>query len=59
MNGVTLPIVTLGIIRPENSGATQNCTAKPKSSAVWACLGVDPLDVPRTTYRASEGKRSQ
>ena len=24
-----------------------------------ACLGVDPLDMPRTPYRASEGKRSQ
>ena len=22
------------------------------------CLGVDPLDMPRTPYRASEGKRS-
>ena len=29
-----------------------------KSSAVWACLGVDPLDMPRTPYRVSEGKRS-
>ena len=28
-------------------------------SAVWACLGVYPLDMPRTPYRASEGKRSQ
>ena len=36
-----------------------NCTAKPKSPAVWACLGVDPLDMPRTPYRAREGKRSQ
>ena len=26
---------------------------------VWACLGVYPLDMPRTPYRASEGKRSQ
>ena len=25
----------------------------------WACLGVYPLDMPRTPYRASEGKRSQ
>ena len=30
-----------------------------KSLAVWACLGVYPLDMPRTPYRASEGKRSQ
>ena len=36
-----------------------NCTAKLKSPAVWACLGVYPLDMPRTPYRASEGKRSQ
>ena len=26
---------------------------------VWAYLGVYPLDMPRTPYRASEGKRSQ
>ena len=30
-----------------------------KSPAVWAYLGVYPLDMPRTPYRASEGKRSQ
>ena len=30
-----------------------------KSPAIWACLGVYPLDMPRTPYRASEGKRSQ
>ena len=30
-----------------------------KSPAVWACLGVYPIDMPRTPYRASEGKRSQ
>ena len=28
-----------------------NCTAKPKSPVVWACLGVDPLDMPRAPYR--------
>ena len=33
--------------------------AKPKSPAIWACLGVDPQDMPRTPYRASKGKRSQ
>ena len=63
--GVILPIVTLGTIRPKDSGAkchgvsALNCTAKPKSPAVWAYLGVDPLDMPRTPYRASGGKRSQ
>ena len=36
-----------------------HCTARPNSPAVSACLGVDPLDMPRTPYRASEGKRSQ
>ena len=36
-----------------------NCTAKLKSPAVWACLVVYPLDMPRAPYRASEGKRSQ
>ena len=67
MNGVTLSIVTLGTIRPEDSGAVRNatgvsalnCTARPKCPAVWACLRLDPLDMPRTPYRASEGKRSQ
>ena len=64
--GVIFPIVTLRTIRPEDSGAARNarvsalnCTAKLKSLAVWACLGVYPLDMPRTPYRASEGKRSQ
>ena len=32
---------------------------KLKSPAVWACLGVYPLDMPRTPYRASEEKRFQ
>ena len=27
------------------------CTAKPKSPAVWACLGVDPPNMPRTGER--------
>ena len=64
---VILPAVTLGTIRPEDSGAAQNATefqhqiaqGKLKSPAVWACLGVYPVDMPRTPYRASEGKRSQ
>ena len=33
--------------------------AKPKSPAIWACLVVDPLDMPRTPYQVSEGKLSQ
>ena len=57
---IILPIVTLGTIRHEDSGISAlNYTAKPKSPAVWECQGVDPLDMPRTPYRASEGKRSQ
>ena len=36
-----------------------NSTVKLKYLAVWACLGVDPLDMPRIPYQASEGKRSQ
>ena len=32
-----------------------NCTARLKSPAVWACLGVDPPDMPRTLIgRAKE-----
>ena len=27
--------------------------------SVWACLGVNPLDMPRNPYWASEGKHSQ
>ena len=29
------------------------------SGRLWACLGVNPLDMPRAPYQASEGKRSQ
>ena len=45
----TLPIVTLGTIRPEDSGISAlNCTAKPKSLAVWSCLGIDNPPCPIT-----------
>ena len=54
MSGVTIPIV-----RNATGVSALNCTAKPKSPAVWACLGVDPLDMPRSPYRMSEGKHSQ
>ena len=33
-----------------------NCTAKPESPAFWACLGVDPLDMPRTPYSGEQRK---
>ena len=31
----------------------------PHGNTCKACMGVYPLDMPRTPYRASEGKRSQ
>ena len=36
-----------------------NSTAKSKSPAIWACLGVNRLDMPRTLYLVIEGKHSQ
>ena len=61
MNGVTLPIVTLGTIQiAELRDLPRSFNIKLHSeSQVSGCLGVDPLDMPRTPYRASEGKRSQ
>ena len=53
-----LAIVTLWTIRPEDSGVVF-CQNKPESMDIWACLGVNPLDMPRTPYWASEGKHSQ
>ena len=44
-------IVTLGTIRHKDSGSTFK-------QGVWACLRVNPLDMPRTPYRVSEGKHS-
>ena len=29
-----------------------------KTSRIWACLGVNPLDMPRSPYWASEGKHT-
>ena len=43
----------------ENSVSALNRAENPKSPAVWACLGVNPLDMPRTPYRAREGKHSK
>ena len=43
-------IVTLGVAFEQK---------KVDSLDVWACLRVNPLDMPRTTYRASEGEHSQ
>ena len=47
------------LLRKCHGVSALNCTAKPKSLAVWACMEIDPLDMPRTPHRASEGKRSQ
>ena len=35
-----------------------NGIAKHKSLDVWACLVVNPLEMPKTPYHASEGKHS-
>ena len=66
MNCVTFPIFTPETIRPGIVGLREmpmsfsiKLHSAPKSLTVWACLGVDPLDMPRTPYRASEAKRSQ
>ena len=61
MNGVTLPIVTLGTIRiAELREMPWSFNIKLHSETqVSGRLGVDPLDMPRTPDRASEGKRSQ
>ena len=32
------------------------CRNNPESLDVWTCLGVNPLDMPRTPYWASEEK---
>ena len=64
MNRVTLGIVTLETIRPEDSGAVRNAKMSfsiklHSKTQIWACLMVNPLDMPRTSYRAREEKRSQ
>ena len=52
-----LAIVTLGTIRPDDSGAAFE--QKNECLDAWACLRVNPLDMPGTPYWASEGKHSQ
>ena len=60
MNGVSLPIVTLGTIRPDDREMPRSFSIKLHSETqISGHLGVDPLDMPRTPYRVSEGKRSQ
>ena len=51
-------IITLGTIGPKDSGAVFR-RKKPEPLGVWACLAVNPLDMPRTPYWVSEKKHSQ
>ena len=41
-----------------HSVAALNCTAKPKSPAVWACLGVNPLDMNPRNPLSGEWKKT-
>ena len=50
-------IVCLGTIRPDDSGAVF-FIAKPQVSRLDMSGGINPLDMPRTPYRASKGKFS-
>ena len=61
MNGVSLPIVTLGTIwSDDDREMPQSFSIKLHSETrISDRLGVDPLDMPRTPYWVSEGKRSQ
>ena len=59
MNGVTLLIVTLGTIRNATEFQHYIAQRNPGQTGRLGMSGVDTLDVPRTPYRASEGKRSQ
>ena len=60
MNGISLPIVTLGTIRPDDKEMPRGFSIKLHSETqMSARLGVDPLDMPRTPYRVSEGRHSQ
>ena len=60
MNGVSFPIVTLRTIRPDDREMQWSFSIKLHSETqMSARLGVEPLDMPITPYRVSEGKRSQ
>ena len=50
-----LAIVTLATVRPDDSGTA----FEQKNKFLWTCLGVNPLDMPRSTYWTSEGKHTQ
>ena len=52
--GLPLATVTHGSIQPEDSGVAFE--QKNESLNVCACLGVDSLDISRTSYWVSEGK---
>ena len=57
MKGVTLSYCYSGDYPTQSSGAVFE--PYNESLDVWACLGVNPLDIPRTQNWASEGKHSQ
>ena len=60
LNGVSLPIVTLGTIRSDDREMPQSFSIKLHvKTQMSARLRVDLLDMPRTPYWVSEGKRSQ
>ena len=58
MNGVTLPIVSLGIIRLEDSGAVRNASIKLHSETqVSGCLGMSGGRSPRHAQNPLSGER--
>ena len=58
MNGVSLPIVTLGTIRPKDSGTARNATAKLHSETqVSGRLGMSEGWSPRHTQNPLSGER--
>ena len=66
MNGVTLPIDPLETNQPEDIGACEmprrfsnKLHSKTQVSSRLGMSGVDPLEMPRTPYRAGKGKHSQ
>ena len=57
MNGVILPIVSLGIIRPEDSGAVRNASIKLHSETrVSGCLGMSGGRSPRHAQNPLSGE---
>ena len=58
MNGVSLPIVSLGIIQPEDSGAVRNASIKLHSETqVSGCLAMSGGRSPRHAQNPLSGER--